>query len=77
MREMKSELPDINRFERIVFKRKNTLKLLLSFSLRLMNARQVGLLMGTDKIILNFYLLTNGIEELFINLTAGAYPGCS
>jgi hypothetical protein len=46
---MKSELPDINRFERIVFKRKNTLKLLLSFSLRLMNARQVGLLMGTDK----------------------------
>jgi len=49
MRKMRSELPDINRFERIVFKRKNTLRQLLSFSLRLMNARQVGLLMGTGR----------------------------
>jgi len=46
---MKHVLPDIDKFERIVFKKKNTLKLLLSFSLKLMQARQVGLLLGTNK----------------------------
>ena len=51
---MKPGLPDIDRFERIVFKKKNTLDLLLSFSLKLMKARQVGLLLGTNKTYLKF-----------------------
>ena len=51
---MKHELPDIDRFERIVFKKKNTLDLLLSFSLKLMPARQVGLLFGTNKTYFKF-----------------------
>jgi len=51
---MKPELPDLEKFERIVFKKKNALNLLLSFSLKLLAARQVGLLMGTDKTYLKF-----------------------
>ncbi|WP_299981390.1 adenylate/guanylate cyclase domain-containing protein [Desulfobacula sp.] len=51
---MKHELPDIDKFERIVFKKKNALDLLLSFSLKLMQARQVGLLLGTDKTYFKF-----------------------
>ncbi|MCD4675519.1 MAG: adenylate/guanylate cyclase domain-containing protein [Desulfobacula sp.] len=51
---MKLELPDIDRFERIVFKKKNVLNLLLSFSLKLMQARQAGLLLGTNKTYLKF-----------------------
>ena len=51
---MKHELPDIDKFERIVFKKKNTLNLLLSFSLKLMKARQVGLLLGTNKTYFKF-----------------------
>ncbi|MBU2631422.1 MAG: adenylate/guanylate cyclase domain-containing protein [Proteobacteria bacterium] len=51
---MKLELPDIDKFERIVFKKKNALNLLLSFSMKLMQARQVGLLLGTDKTYLKF-----------------------
>ena len=46
---MKHDLPDIDKFERIVFKKTHTLDLLLSFSLKLMQARQVGLLLGTNK----------------------------
>ncbi len=51
---MKHELPDIDKFERIVFKKKNTLERLLSFSLRLMQARQVGLVLGTNKTYFKF-----------------------
>ncbi|MCD4719380.1 MAG: adenylate/guanylate cyclase domain-containing protein [Desulfobacula sp.] len=51
---MKHELPDIDKFERIVFRKKNTLDLLLSFSLKLMQARQVGLLLGTNKTYADF-----------------------
>ena len=51
---MKHELPDIDKFERIVFKKKNTLDLLLAFSLKLMQARQVGLLLGTNKTYFKF-----------------------
>ncbi len=51
---MKSEFPDIDKFERVVFKKKNPLDLLLSFSIRLMQARHVGLLLGTDKTYLKF-----------------------
>ncbi|MBU8848244.1 MAG: adenylate/guanylate cyclase domain-containing protein [Desulfobacterales bacterium] len=47
-------MPDIDKFERIVFKKKNTLDLLLSFSLKLMQAKQVGLLFGTDKTYADF-----------------------
>ncbi|MFA5902607.1 MAG: adenylate/guanylate cyclase domain-containing protein [Desulfobacula sp.] len=51
---MKTELPDIEKFERIIFKRKNTLDLLLSFSLKLLRARHVGLLLGTNKTYLKY-----------------------
>lgn len=51
---MKPELPDIEKFERNVFKNKNTLDLLLSFSLKLLQARHVGLLLGTNKTYLKF-----------------------
>ncbi|NOX34795.1 MAG: hypothetical protein GXP56_13875, partial [Deltaproteobacteria bacterium] len=51
---MKPVLPDLDKFERIVFKKKNTLDLLLSFSLKLMQARQVGLLLGTNKTYFKF-----------------------
>jgi len=51
---MKHELPDLDKFERIVFKKKNTLDRLLSFSFRLMNARQVGLVLGTNKTYFKF-----------------------
>jgi len=51
---MKHELPDLDKFERIVFKKKNTLDRLLSFSLRLMQARQVGLVLGTNKTYFKF-----------------------
>lgn len=46
---MKTVLPDLDTFERVVFKRKNALSLLLSFSLKLLRPRHVGLLYGTDK----------------------------
>jgi class 3 adenylate cyclase len=51
---MKHELPDIDKFERIVFQKKNTLGLLSAFSLKLMQARQVALLLGTDKTYFKF-----------------------
>ncbi|WP_300463458.1 adenylate/guanylate cyclase domain-containing protein [Desulfobacula sp.] len=51
---MKRELPDLNKFERVVFKRKNTLDRLLSFSLRLIPAREVALLLGTNRTGLKF-----------------------
>jgi len=52
---MKHELPDIDKFERIVFfKKRNALDLLLSFSLKLMQARQAGLLLGTNRTYLKF-----------------------
>ena len=46
---MKQKLPDLDKFERNVFKKKNALDLLLSFSLKLMQARHAGLLFGTNK----------------------------
>ena len=46
---MKRALPDIDRFEQLVFQKNNTLSLLLSFSLKLLTPKQVGLLYGTDK----------------------------
>ncbi|SDT96445.1 adenylate/guanylate cyclase domain-containing protein [Desulfobacula phenolica] len=46
---MKPESSDMEKFERIVFKKKNPLGLLLSFSLKLMQASQAGLLFGTNK----------------------------
>jgi class 3 adenylate cyclase len=51
---MKSELSDIDKFERIVFKKNNPLDYLLSFSLKLMQARHVGLLLGTNQTYLKF-----------------------
>ena len=51
---MKLELPDIEKFERIVFKKKDTLDFLLSFSLKLLQARHVGLLLGTNRTYLKF-----------------------
>jgi class 3 adenylate cyclase len=43
-----SQIPDIQRFERLAFRKKNVLGLLLTFSRRLFNARQAGLLYGTN-----------------------------
>ncbi len=51
---MKHDFPDIDKFERIVFKKKNSLDLLLSFSRKLMQVRHVGLLLGTNKTYLAF-----------------------
>ncbi len=42
-------LPDLERFERRVFRNKNVLDLLLAFALELLPAKQVGLLLGTDR----------------------------
>jgi class 3 adenylate cyclase len=46
---MKNSLPDPYLFERQIFVKANPLDLLLTFCLKLMQARQVGLLFGTDK----------------------------
>ncbi len=46
---MKKELPDIDEFEQIIFKKKNALNHLLSFSLSVLDAKHVGLLQGTNK----------------------------
>ncbi len=43
------KIPDLDKFERKVFKKKNTLDRLLSFSMRLLRPRQVGLVLGTNK----------------------------
>ena len=51
---MKQELPNIDSFERKVFWKKNALKLLLSFSLKLLKARQVGLIYGSDNTNVSF-----------------------
>ncbi|MCP4670448.1 MAG: hypothetical protein GY857_03970, partial [Desulfobacula sp.] len=51
---MKLELPDIDKFERIVFTKKDTLDFLLSFSLKLFQARHVGVLLGTNRTYLKF-----------------------
>lgn len=51
---MKPGLPDLDKFERIVFKKKKALNLLLSFSLDLLQARHAGLLFGTDKTYVKF-----------------------
>lgn len=45
---MFSEMPDLQRFERQVFRKKNVLGLLLKFSRRLLKARQAGVLYGTN-----------------------------
>jgi class 3 adenylate cyclase len=54
MQKMKFESPDIDKFERIVFKKRDTLDFLLSFSLKVMQAKQAGLLLGTNKTYLKF-----------------------
>jgi len=45
---MNQKLPDIALFNRAVFHKRNVLGFLLSFSRKLMKARQVGLIYGTD-----------------------------
>ncbi|MCA1792400.1 MAG: adenylate/guanylate cyclase domain-containing protein [Desulfotignum sp.] len=45
---MRSDIPDIRRFERLAFSRKNVLALLLQFSLDLLKARLAGVVYGTD-----------------------------
>lgn len=45
---MFSRTPDLHRFERQVFRKKNVLGLLLKFSRSLLKARQAGVLYGTD-----------------------------
>ncbi|MEE4365391.1 MAG: adenylate/guanylate cyclase domain-containing protein [Desulfotignum sp.] len=45
---MTGDLPDIHRFERLAFRKKNVLGLLLRFSRRLLNARLAGVVYGTD-----------------------------
>lgn len=48
MNKMTTDLPDIHRFERLAFRKKNVLKLLLRFSRRLLKARLAGVVYGTD-----------------------------
>lgn len=45
---MTSDMPDIQRFERLAFRKKNVLGLLLKFSRRLLKARLAGVVYGTD-----------------------------
>ena len=45
---MKPDYPDIETFERLIFKKSGTLGMLLKYSLNIMQSRQVGLLYGTD-----------------------------
>ncbi len=45
---MRNDSPDIGRFEHRIFHKKNVLVYLLSFSRKLMGARQAGLIFGTD-----------------------------
>ncbi len=51
---MRLTLLNIDKFERIIFKKRNVLSLLLSFSLKLMKAKQVGLLLGTNRTYTKF-----------------------
>jgi len=48
MKKMTTDLPDIHRFERLAFRKKNVLGLLLHFSRRLLKARLAGVVYGTD-----------------------------
>lgn len=45
---MRNDSPDIGRFEHRIFHKKNVLAYLLSFARKLMEARQAGLIFGTD-----------------------------
>lgn len=45
---MFSKIPDLHRFEQLVFRKKNVLALLLKFSRNLLKARQAGVLYGTN-----------------------------
>ncbi|WP_153307603.1 adenylate/guanylate cyclase domain-containing protein [Desulfospira joergensenii] len=45
---MNRKLPDIQEFQTLIFKKKDILRFLLSFSRRLLKARQAGLMFGTD-----------------------------
>ncbi|MCP3943174.1 MAG: adenylate/guanylate cyclase domain-containing protein [Desulfobacteraceae bacterium] len=51
---MNQKLPDIQKFKSKIFQKKNVLGYLLSFSLKLMEAKQAGLLFGTDDSFSNF-----------------------
>ncbi len=51
---MNQELPDIQKFKNRIFQKKNVLGYLLSFSLKLMEGKQAGLIYGTDRSLLNF-----------------------
>lgn len=51
---MNPYLPDINKFERTIFKKRTPLEYLLSFSLKTMQARHVGILYGTNKSMFKF-----------------------
>ncbi|MCF8091826.1 MAG: adenylate/guanylate cyclase domain-containing protein [Desulfotignum sp.] len=45
---MRPDIPDMERFERLAFRSKNVLGLLLKFSRRLLDARLAGVVYGTD-----------------------------
>lgn len=51
---MKHPLPDLEKFEARIFYQKNVLASLLSFSLKTMEARQAGLVFGTDHTLSGF-----------------------
>jgi len=51
---MNQKLPDIQKFKDRVFYKKNVLGGLLSFSLKLLEAKQVGLVFGSDVTLSNF-----------------------
>jgi len=47
-KKMRTDLPNIHRFERLAFRKKHVLGLLLRFSRRLLQARLAGVVYGTD-----------------------------
>jgi len=51
---MNQTLPDIGKFKVQIFRKKNVLGYLLSFSLKLMASRQAGLIFGTDHTLAGF-----------------------
>jgi class 3 adenylate cyclase len=51
---MNQNLPDLQNFKDKIFQKKNVLGQLLAFSLKLMEARQAGLIFGTDSTCLPF-----------------------
>lgn len=72
---MDSNLPNIDEFERQIFTQKKPLKQLLSFSVDLLNAKQAGLICGTNWTLENF-LPPSQWDRGIIDLFAGkGWPG--